>query len=228
MVARKTAFRASTWCGDPHRHARGVTSSGSYATAVTYAAIAILALPHAALLGLRRERRHQSRRNRPHKRRVAHSALARVPPGAMALLSAMSTRQREEYPPQVERAIAEAEREDLSFLTEPPLKNTPWVTGYKPPMPIAKGRIAKPRGMNKLEADYSGTLFARRSVGEVAWYLYEGITLKLADDCRYTVDFAVMLKSGELQMHEVKGPHRREDSIIKLRVAARLFPLGFS
>ena len=81
--------------------------------------------------------------------------------------------------------------------------------------------------MNRLEEDYGGHLFGRRSIGEVVWFLYEGVTLKLAHDTRFTPDWVVMLKNGEMELHECKGPHRWEDSIIKLRVAARLFPFRF-
>ena len=49
------------------------------------------------------------------------------------------------------------------------------------------------------------------------------ITLKLAHDCRYTSDFAVMLASGEIELHECKG-FMREDASVKLKLAAELFP----
>jgi hypothetical protein len=148
-----------------------------------------------------------------------------------------------DYPKHLQRAIDEAEssmsgiiqvaRKSLIRDAEARIDAKPLAGGVKRIIPspnetapsfVAKGRIAKPRGMNRLEEDYGGHLLARRSVGEVVWYAYEGITLKLADDTRYTPDWAVLLKSGEMELHEVKGPHAREDSIVKLRVTARLFP----
>jgi len=78
--------------------------------------------------------------------------------------------------------------------------------------------------MTRIERDYGEHLLGRKAAGEVDWYAYEGMTLKLADDCRLTIDWSVMLSSGEMELHECKGPYAREDSIVKLRLAARLFP----
>jgi hypothetical protein len=69
-------------------------------------------------------------------------------------------------------------------------------------------------------------LRARQLTGEIAWFAFEAVTLKLADDTRYTPDFAVMLTNGTIEMHEVKG-FMRDDARVKLRVAARLFPFVF-
>jgi hypothetical protein len=59
--------------------------------------------------------------------------------------------------------------------------------------------------MNKTEAAYAATLDARRYAGEVAWFKFEGVKLRLADNTFYTSDFAVMLADGALEVHEVKG-----------------------
>jgi hypothetical protein len=80
--------------------------------------------------------------------------------------------------------------------------------------------------MNRLEALYAAELEKRRTLGEVSWYSFEAITLKLADRCRYTPDFAVMLANGDLEMHECKG-FMRDDARVKLRTAAEKFPLRF-
>ena len=90
---------------------------------------------------------------------------------------------------------------------------------------IAKGRI-RDKGMNRTEARYAGELDLRQKVGEIAWYAFEGVTLKLGFDCRYTPDFAVMLANGELEMHEVKG-FFRDDALVKIRTAATIFPFRF-
>ena len=58
------------------------------------------------------------------------------------------------------------------------------------------------------------------------WYRYEGITLKLAMDTRFTPDFIVMDKDGFLEVHEVKG-FMRDDAHVKLKVAAEQFPFKF-
>jgi len=105
---------------------------------------------------------------------------------------------------------------------------------------IARGRF-RVSDMNTTEAQYSQELDLRLRAGEIAWYRFEGVTLKLADDTRYTPDFLVMLASGELECHEVKGtttktsssgikykaPYCRDDAKVKIKVAAAAFPFRF-
>jgi len=90
---------------------------------------------------------------------------------------------------------------------------------------LALGRL-KTGAMNKTEAAYAGHLEARKAAGEVAWYLFEAVKLRLADNCFYTVDFAVMLTDGVLEMHEVKG-FWADDARVKIKVAAERFPFRF-
>ena len=68
----------------------------------------------------------------------------------------------------------------------------------------ALGRL-KVGTMNKTEQAYAATLDQRRIAGEVAWFKFEGIKLRLADNTFYTPDFFVMLSGGALEAHEVKG-----------------------
>lgn len=49
------------------------------------------------------------------------------------------------------------------------------------------------------------------------------ITLKLADDTRFTPDFSHLDENGRMVFVDVKGGFTREDSFIKIKVAARLF-----
>lgn len=81
----------------------------------------------------------------------------------------------------------------------------------------------KPDGMNKTERAWSQVLEARRVAGEVREWHFEGVTLKLAHDTRYTPDFFVVLSDGACELHEVKG-FWRDDAKVKTKVAARLFP----
>lgn len=48
-------------------------------------------------------------------------------------------------------------------------------------------------------------------------------TLKLADDTRYTPDFAVLQADGQIVFYETKG-FWRDDAKVKIKVAARQFP----
>jgi len=90
---------------------------------------------------------------------------------------------------------------------------------------LAKGRMRSGE-MNGTEKRYAAVLDARLLAGEIAWYVFESITLKLADDTRYTPDFAVMLSDGSFEFHEVKG-FALEDSVVKWKVAGERFPFVF-
>jgi hypothetical protein len=89
----------------------------------------------------------------------------------------------------------------------------------------ALGRL-KVGAMNKTEAAYAATLDQRRAAGEVAWFKFEGLKFRLADNTFYTPDFAVMLSDGILEVHEVKG-HWEDDARAKIKIAADLYPLRF-
>ncbi len=90
---------------------------------------------------------------------------------------------------------------------------------------FALGRM-KVGQMNKTELAYSQLLEQRRIGGEVAWYRFEGVKLRLADNTFYTPDFAVMLSSGLIEMHEVKG-FWTDDARVKTKVAADMYPFRF-
>lgn len=91
-----------------------------------------------------------------------------------------------------------------------------------------KGRGRQPKtGMNKLEADYAAILKARQQAGEILWFTYEGIKFRLADNTFYTPDFAVMMADGTIEIHETKGGFIRDDAMVKLKVAASLYPFRF-
>ena len=89
----------------------------------------------------------------------------------------------------------------------------------------ALGRM-KGGKQNKTEGAYGTHLELRKRAGEVAWYAFEGVKLRLADNTFYTPDFAVMLTSGQLEMHEVKG-FWEDDARVKIKVAAAIFPFQF-
>ena len=103
------------------------------------------------------------------------------------------------------------------------------------PKAIAKGSIPRriPGQMNKTEALYAETILEpRKLAGEILDYWFEQITLKIADDCRYTPDFLVMLADASLECHEIKaewanGQRMKDDARVKLKVAAQIFPFRF-
>jgi hypothetical protein len=89
----------------------------------------------------------------------------------------------------------------------------------------ALGRL-KTGKMNKTEEAYNALLEKRKQAGEVAWFKFEGVKLRLADNTFYTPDFAVMLTGGPMEMHEVKG-FWVDDARAKIKIAADLYPFRF-
>jgi hypothetical protein len=90
---------------------------------------------------------------------------------------------------------------------------------------FALGRL--PVGqMNKTELAYAGLLEGLKQSGQVKWYRFEGLKLRLADKTFYTPDFAVMRDDGVMECHEVKG-WMMEDANVKIKVAADAYPFRF-
>lgn len=76
--------------------------------------------------------------------------------------------------------------------------------------------------MNKAEQKFALELERRRRLGQVVWWQFEPMRLKLADRTTYTPDF-MAFDGCRVQVYEIKG-YRRDDAMVKLKVAARLFP----
>lgn len=89
----------------------------------------------------------------------------------------------------------------------------------------ALGRL-KTGQMNKTETAYAATLEQRKQAGEIAWYKFEGLKFRLADNTFYSPDFMVMLTDGQLQAHEVKG-FWEDDARAKIKIAADMYPIQF-
>lgn len=89
----------------------------------------------------------------------------------------------------------------------------------------ALGRL-KTGAMNKTEQAYAANLERLRQAGYIAWFKFEGVKLRLADNTFYSPDFAVMTAEGRMQMHEVKG-FWQDDARVKIKVAADLYPFEF-
>lgn len=89
----------------------------------------------------------------------------------------------------------------------------------------ALGRL-KSGEMNKTEKHYQEHLEMRKRLGEILWYQFEPMNLRLGDKCFYRVDYLVMTASRELEAHEVKG-YWTDDALVKIKVAAEKFPFRF-
>ncbi len=92
----------------------------------------------------------------------------------------------------------------------------------------ALGRL-KAGAMNKTEAAYAAHLESMRAAGQVLWFRFEGLKLRLADNTFLTVDFAVMVADGRLEMHDCKGSKAiyQDDAKVKMKVAAEQYPFVF-
>jgi hypothetical protein len=75
------------------------------------------------------------------------------------------------------------------------------------------------KGLNKTERAY----YTRLVMLNVRCLHIQSITLVLAHDCRFTADFSYRDENGRITFVDVKG-FQREDALIKIKMAARLFP----
>jgi hypothetical protein len=88
--------------------------------------------------------------------------------------------------------------------------------------------------MNKTEFEYSWELEARKRSGEIRWWAYEAINLRLTGRTYYRPDFAVVTQHQDptgawretFQFHEVKGYAAKDDALVKFKVAAEAFPFA--
>lgn len=90
---------------------------------------------------------------------------------------------------------------------------------------LALGRL-KAGKMNQTEAAYAEHLRALQHAGEILWFRFEGIKLRLADNTFYTPDFAVLAADGVMELHEVKG-FWQDDARAKIKIAADQYPFRF-
>lgn len=90
----------------------------------------------------------------------------------------------------------------------------------------ALGRMKEGK-MNKTEIAYSHLLELQKQIGEVLWYEFEPMNLRLADNCFYRVDYLVLTKDYKLEVHEIKGGYMTDDSLVKFKTAGEKFPFKF-
>lgn len=90
----------------------------------------------------------------------------------------------------------------------------------------ALGRL--PSGvMNKTEERYLDQVIKPMMLsGELVWWAFEGIKLRLADHTFLEIDFAQMRSTGVLELVDVKGAEHliTDDANVKMKVAAERFP----
>ena len=77
--------------------------------------------------------------------------------------------------------------------------------------------------MNRTESKYAELLEAKRLAGEILYWEFERIKIRLGQSCYYTPDFLVIDAQGRIEFHEVKG-FWRDDARVKSKVAAEAVP----
>jgi predicted secreted hydrolase len=97
--------------------------------------------------------------------------------------------------------------------------------------PVTPAPASVPRDpyRSQLERDYAAHLDMLKGAGEVEWWAYEAVRLRIADGKReafYKPDFTVILMAGETEFHECKGFWRTADRL-RIKVAASRFPWRF-
>lgn len=94
--------------------------------------------------------------------------------------------------------------------------------------PFAKASFPRKKRneMNKTEAKFAQHLELLQKAGEVLWWKFEHIKLRLADNTFYNVDFFVVDANHELLAYEVKG-FWRDDAKVKIKVAQEIYPFKF-
>lgn len=124
----------------------------------------------------------------------------------------------------------------------------------RPAAPAKKHPRARVRQPQKARGDMSqaeiryleGVILPAIASGALAWYGYETQTLRLGEKTTYTPDFSTVDAEGFIRMIEVKGRKSKrtidkatglevikdsaywpEDSRVKIKVAARMFPYEF-
>lgn len=93
---------------------------------------------------------------------------------------------------------------------------------------FALGRL-KAGDLNQTEQAFEKLLKTLEYTGEILWYKFEGVKLRLADKTFLTIDFAVLTKDNQLEMIDVKGAKAivQDDSLAKIKIAASMYPFTF-
>lgn len=90
-------------------------------------------------------------------------------------------------------------------------------------------KVKQQRGKTRTELEFEAMLRRENPGADI---LFERYTFKLANDCRYTPDFAVVWVCGRIDFYEVKGAFlfkgatasATRASLTKPKLAAQLFP----
>jgi alpha-galactosidase len=91
--------------------------------------------------------------------------------------------------------------------------------------PKRSGRPARVPGVpNLTERRFAEHLEIRKLAGEIRSFAYEPEVLRLGPEMTYCPDFRIEEFDGSFTMVDVKGRYIFEDSVIKIKAAAVMYP----
>lgn len=114
------------------------------------------------------------------------------------------------------RMLKSAEREPIGIVPQLSAKPT--------------GRLPAPKGLNKTEESYSQHLRLLHLAGDILWWGFEAMKVRIGKNCYFSPDFLVMYADSRLELHDTKGRkgktyYAEDDSIVKARATSANFPL---
>ena len=106
---------------------------------------------------------------------------------------------------------------------------TPHKTSKAYPSPVAAPGRQQPPKIDRYRSDaerrYAVLLDQWQREEDIARWWYEPMKLWLAPKTTITIDFLIRRYGGEpLELHEVKSVWYREDGLVKLKIAAAMYP----
>lgn len=81
----------------------------------------------------------------------------------------------------------------------------------------------EPGVMNRTEKAMAAELSIEHAAGEIRWWGFESVKIRLADKTWHTPDFCIIHNDGSIEFRETKG-HWEDDARVKFKIAAELFP----
>lgn len=97
--------------------------------------------------------------------------------------------------------------------------------GIKAPKP-RRDAISGKRGMNGWETEFAAQLELRKHDGEILWWAFEPIRIRLASGAWYKPDFVTVDKNYRTEIYEVKGCWQ-EAARVRFKVAVEKLPYQF-
>jgi hypothetical protein len=80
--------------------------------------------------------------------------------------------------------------------------------------------------MNDTEKAYAAVLELRKQAGEIKWWKFHPIKVRLANHTWYEVDFLLMMADDTIEIHETKGGYTSDKGQLKIKLCAEVLPIA--